>query len=322
MSLIIPPGAASAVSVPLAAALDAAATLAGEAKATATRRAYQADWADWAAWCAAMGQSPLPAAPELVAAYLAARAGGEAPLSMATLARRLVAISAAHRLHGTRLDTQHPALRATWQGLRRQRGTAQRQVAPATRAVLQAMLAATTDETLIGRRDRALLLIGYAAGLRRSELVALQVDDIEQLSDGLRLTIRRSKTDQAGAGEPIGIPRSNTATCAALDAWLAAAPITSGRLFRSVDRHGRIGEALSDKAVALIVKQRAAAAGLDPALFSGHSLRAGMITSAAAAGAADRDIQRQSRHKSAAVMQRYIRPASVFLNNVAEQVGL
>ncbi len=269
-----------------------------------------------------MGQSPLPAAPELVAAYLAARAQGPAPLSMATLARRLVAISAAQRLQGERLDTQHPAIRNTWQGLRRQRGSAQRQVAPATRAVLQTMIASIDAESLSGRRDRALLLIGYAAGLRRSELVALEVADIEQLADGLRLTIRRSKTDQEGAGEPIGIPRSNVATCAALDAWLTAAAITSGRIFRSVDRHGRLGDGLSDKAVALIVKQRAAAAGFDPARFSGHSLRAGMITSAAAAGAADRDIQRQSRHKSAAVMQRYIRPASVFRNNVAESVGL
>lgn len=165
LSLTIPPPAATSVSPPLAQALDAAATMASQAQAKATRRAYAADWADWVAWCAAMGQAPLPAPPELVAAYLAARSSGAAPLSMATLARRLVAISAAHRLQVQRLDTQHPALRATWQGLRRQRGSAQRQVAPATRAVLQAMLASIDAESLGGQRDRALLLLGYAAGL-------------------------------------------------------------------------------------------------------------------------------------------------------------
>jgi integrase len=256
-----------------------------------------------------------------VAAYLAARSAGDAPLAMATLARRLVAISAAHRLQGERLDTRHPAIRHTWQGLRRQRGTAQRRAAPATWSVIEAMIATTDRASLIGLRDRALLLTGYAAGLRRSELVALAVADLEQLADGLRLTIRRSKTDQEGAGEILGIPCGNVETCQALRDWLDAAQLTSGRIFRSVDRHGHVGEGLSDKAVALIVKWRAAAAGLDPAVYSGHSLRAGMITSAAA-GALDRDIQRHSRHKSQAVMQRYIRPASVFQDNVAQIVGL
>jgi integrase len=149
--------------------------------------------------------------------------------------------------------------------------------------------------------------------------VALTVEDMRPVADGLHLVIRRSKTDQEGAGEVIGIPRCNVETCGALRAWLDAAGISSGPVFRHVDRHGRLGATLSGHAVAVIVKRRAQAAGL-AGTFSGHSLRAGMITSAAA-GAADRDIQRQSRHKSQAMMQRYIRPASVFHNNVAQTIG-
>lgn len=322
MSLVSKPTTSLAISPALKDALHAAAEVARTSQAPATRRAYAADWADWAAWCEAMEQSPLPAAPELVAAYLTARAGPPKPLSLATLGRRLVAINAAHRLQGLRLDTQHPALRHTWQGLQRQLGKAQRQVAPATRIVLHSILAGIAGHTLADRRDRALLLLGYAAGLRRSEIVALSVEDIADLPEGLRLTIRRSKTDQEAAGEPVGIPRSSVLTCQALTDWLAAASLSSGRVFRSINRHGQVANALSDRAVALIVKRRATAAGLDAAIFSGHSLRAGMITSAAAASVPDRDIQRQSRHKSTAVMHRYIRPASIFLSNAVEIIGL
>ncbi len=295
-----------------------AASYAGSAKAKATLAAYEQDWADWQAWCAAGGHSAVPATPECVGAYLADRAE---TLKPATLARRLVAISYGHALHGEALNTKHPAIRNVMQGIRRQHGIAQRKVAPATRAVMLDMTT-TSGEGLIDLRDRALLLFGYAAALRRSELVAVAVEDIEEVPEGLKVTIRRSKTDQEGAGDLLVIPRSNAATLRALKDWMGAAQITSGPLFRSVDRHGKVGNSLSDKAVALIVKKKAKDAGLDATRFSGHSLRAGMITSAAAAGAEERDIQRKSRHRSVAVLRGYVRPATAFVNDVADKVGL
>jgi integrase len=184
-------------------------------------------------------------------------------------------------------------------------------------------MAASCDDTLIGRRDRALLLLGFAAALRRSELVALAVADMAVVAEGIRLTVRRSKTDQDAAGAVIGVVRTGTPSCpvAALTAWLAAAGITDGRLFRRVDRHGRIGAALSDQSVALVVKRRAALVGLDAAAFSGHSLRAGLATAAAAHGVEERLIMRQTRHVSLTV-RRYIRDGEVFLGNASGRVGL
>ena len=184
----------------------------------------------------------------------------------------------------------------------------------------------TLDDRLIGVRDRALLLVGFAGAFRRSELVALDVDDMADTTDGLVVTIRRSKTDQEGAGEQIGIPYgSDPATCPVRSyrAWLDASGVTSGPVFRAVTRHGRMSDRrLGDAAVADVVKRCARVAGLDPCQFAGHSLRAGLITSAAEAGVAERDIMRQSRHKSVPVMRRYIRGATVWQANAAAAVGL
>ncbi|MFC3124338.1 integrase [Pseudoroseomonas globiformis] len=188
------------------------------------------------------------------------------------LGRRLAAISTLHRLHGHRLDTRHPAIHNVLRGIRRSKGTAPRRVAAATTPLLRAMLG-TCDTGLAGTRDRALLLLGFAAALRRSELVALTVDDLTDVSEGLRLTIRRSKTDPEGAGEPLGVVRTGSPTCpvAALRAWREAAQIAEGKLFRRIDRHGNCGTALSDQSVAQIVKKRAGLAGLEAGVFSGHS---------------------------------------------------
>ncbi|MBK1657796.1 site-specific integrase [Paracraurococcus ruber] len=293
---------------------------ASRATAAATRKAYQGDWDCFAAWTTAHGLDLLPAQPETDGAYLAAKADS---LRVSTLERRLAAIATAHRLAGHQLDTRHPAIREVMRGIRRQHGSAQRQAAAATVEVVRAMVA-TCDDALLGLRDRALLLLGFAGAFRRSELVALQVADLAEEESGLRVTIRRSKGDQEGAGQLVGIARTGSATCpvAALAAWRNAAAIADGPLFRSVDRHGRIGDSLSDKAVALIVKRCAAAAGLDPAGFSGHSLRAGLATSAAAHGLEERDIQRQTRHRSATVLRRYIRDGGLFRANVSGRVGL
>ena len=299
-----------------------AAAYASTASAAATRKGYGSDWTHFAAWCQGQGLAALPAAPVTVGGYLAAMAP---VLKVSTLGRRLAALAIAHRLAGHQLDLKHPGIAAVMTGIRRQHGSAQRQAAPATVDVVKAM-AATCGEDLAGLRDRALLLLGFAGAFRRAELVALQVEDVTEdaAAGGLRVTLRRSKGDQAGEGQVVGIARTGSATCpvAALALWRGAAGIETGRLLRSVDRHGRVGDGLSDKAVALVVKRRAEAAGLDPALFSGHSLRAGLATSAAAHGLEERDIQRQTRHRSVAVLRRYIRDGALFRANVSGKIGL
>lgn len=304
----------------LIAAVGQARAYASEAIAEATRRAYRGDWLCFSTWCVENGTSPLPATPETVGGYLAKKAE---TLRVATLERRLASIATAHRLAGHQLDTRHPGIRDVLRGIRRQHGSAQRQAAPATVDMVKAMVG-TCDGSVIGLRDRALLLAGFAGAFRRAELVALDAEDMEEVTEGIRITVRRSKSDQDGEGQVVGISRTGSETCPveALAAWRTAAGITEGRLFRSVDRHGRVGGSLSDKAVALIVKRRAEAAGLDPQRFSGHSLRAGLATSAAAAGAEERDIQRQTRHRSVTVLRRYIRDGELFRRNVSGNVGL
>ncbi len=296
-----------------------AAAYARATSAETTRKAYARDWIDFAHWCRAMHLSPMPAAPATVGTDLTALAER---LAAATLTRRLAAISTRHRLAGHRLDTKHPAIHDCLRGIRRSLGTAQRRVEPATTEVVQAMVT-SCDASLLGLRDRALLLLGFAAALRRSELVALDVGNISVVAEGLRVTIKRSKTDQERAGEVVGVVRTGTATCpvAALQTWLAAAGISEGRAFRAIDRHSRIGTGLTEQSVALIIKRRAAAIGLDPATFAGHSLRAGLATAAAANGVEERVIMRQTRHVGVTV-RRYIRDGEVFVGNASGRVGL
>jgi integrase len=238
-----------------------------------------------------------------------------------------VAIGQAHRLGGYRLDAQHPAIRETMKGIRRRHGTA-----PAKKAavVVDALRDAISELAKIpgprALRDRAMLLVGFAAALRRSELVALDVADIQPVTEGIIITLRRRKTDQAGSGTEIAIPYGRSErTCPVLTlrAWLAAAGITAGPLFVSVSRHGVVGSArLSPIDVARAVKAAMGGADYDPAAYSGHSLRSGFITSAARAGVAERDIQNQSGHRSLPVLRGYIRRGSLFINNAAAKVGL
>jgi integrase len=180
--------------------------------------------------------------------------------------------------------------------------------------------------TRVGLRDRALLLLGFAGAFRRSELVGLDVADLEFARAGVIVTLRKSKTDQEGRSRRLGIPfGSSEQTCPvrSVQAWLEAARISEGPVFRSLDRFQQVqGARLSDKAVALIIKRRAKAVGLDPARYAGHSLRAGLATSAAAAGASERVIMSQTGHRSADMVRRYIRDGSLFTSNPAGMVGL
>ena len=283
-----------------------------------TTKAYETDWSDFAGWCDRNNLVALPATPATVGLYLTSLVDR---LKVATLTRRLAAISTRHRLAGHRIDTKAPEIHDVLRGIRREHGTAQRRVAPATTDVMQAMVA-TCDESMIGRRDRALLLVGFAAALRRSELVALNVADVAFVPQGMTVLVARSKTDQEQAGQSIGV-QTGTKTCpvAALQSWLAAAKIEDGRVFRRINRHGQLGPALSDQSVALVVKRRAAMIGREANEFSGHSLRAGLATAAAAFGVEERVIMRQTRHVGVTV-RRYIRDGELFLQNASGRVGL
>lgn len=286
--------------------------------------AYASTWKKFAAWCATTGVDSLPAMPQAIALYITHLA--DAKYKAATIDRALVAISQVHKLAGHPTPTSAPHVREVRAGIRRTLGTAQVRKAPVLVDDLRAMTSQLDDTKLIGLRDRALLVLGFSGAFRRSELVALDVEDVVFVRDGLEVTIRRSKTDQQGEGRKLGVPfGSAPTTCPvrALRAWLDAAEITTGAVFRSVNRHGRVSaKRLGGHAVACVVKSHAEAAGLDATTYSGHSLRAGLATAAAKAGKSERVIAKTTGHKSMTVLRRYIRDAELLIENAASGIGL
>ena len=310
----------SALSIHLAALADEAAALAGNARAAATKRAYKSDWAHFENWCLRAALDALPALPTTVGLYLTAHWES---LAVATLERRVSSIAVAHRLAGHYYDTRHPAIRDVLNGLRRLRGARQRQAAPLTVALARKALVGCAGR-LIDDRDRALVLVALAGALRRSEVVALDVTDITPVAGGLRVVIRRSKTDQDGAGELVQIGATGTETCpvAAYMTWITRARITIGPAFRSVSRHNRVGPALTARHISEVLKKRIAEAGLDPSKYSAHSCRAGFATTAASVGLEERIIARQTRHRSMTVLRGYIREGELFQRNLAREIGL
>ncbi|OPY60119.1 MAG: Tyrosine recombinase XerD [Pelotomaculum sp. PtaU1.Bin065] len=293
-----------------------------QAKAKNTIKSYRADWQDFTTWCNNNNLIELPADPETVAVYLAHLAETS---KVSTLQRRISAISQAHQAAGHPSPTCTMEVRAVMAGIRRERGSAQAGKAPVLVDDIKAMVD-TLPDNLIGIRDRALLLLGFAGAFRRSELISLDVEDIEFSREGITVTLRKSKTDQEGHGRKIGIPYgSNIDTCPvrSLQAWLEGSGINEGPLFRSINRHGSLQQGrLSDKAVALVVKRTTEAAGLDPVMYSGHSLRAGLATSAAMAGVSERAIMNQTGHRSVSMVRKYIREGSLFRDNAAAGLGL
>jgi site-specific recombinase XerD len=278
----------------------------------ATRKAYASDFKIFSAWCAIHGLAALPAAPETVALFLASQA--QAGVAASTLNRRLAAIKCAHEAQGHATPTAHKGVTAALKGIRRAKGTAPAKKKAATAELVKEMVR-HCPHTLVGQRDRALLLLGFAGAFRRAELVALTVADLAFVADGLRVTIRKSKTDQEAAGQVIAIPYGSVWFCpvTALKRWLAVAGIEAGYLFRAVGKGGRVGEAaLSDKSVAKRVKHYAGHIGLDSADFAAHSLRAGFVTSAAEAGASIFKMAEVSRHRSTDVLAGYVRSANLF----------
>jgi len=294
-------------------------------KAPNTLRAYRADLADFTLWCKELGHESLPAVPITIVLYLTALA--EAGAKPSTIQRRLSALAQAHKLAGhDPSPTADHHVKMAMAGIRRRLGTRPDQKVAVITQELRQLLAVTPDETVAGQRDRALLLLGFAGGFRRSELVSLDVGDVAETADGLRVLIRQSKTDQEGEGREIGIPfgqHPETCPVRAMRAWRGTAGILDGPLFRGVNRHDQIqARRLTDRSVALVIKRAAERAGLDPAGYAGHSLRSGLATAAADGGASERSIMRQTGHTSVLTVRRYIRSGSLFHENAAAYVGL
>jgi site-specific recombinase XerD len=304
---------ADAASLPatLGPELEEAAGYARAEKAESTRRAYRSDFAQFRSWCETKRVPALPATPEAVAAFLAAEASRGA--KVATIGRRLAAIRYAHKLAGHEPPTNSEAVKATVRGIRRTARSSPTRKTPATADKVLAMVS-KADTELKGFRDRAILLLGFAGAFRRSELIALDVADLEFCDGGLRVTIRKSKTDQEGLGATIAITRGAVACPVdAVRAWIKAGAIVDGPLFRPVTRTGKISaRRLSARAVAELVKCYARRAGLRAADFSGHSLRSGFLTSAAARGASIFKMMDVSRHKSIDTLRGYVRDAEMF----------
>lgn len=285
----------------------------GAATADNTRLAYRQDLADFQRW----GGS-IPALPETLAAFIAERT---ATLSTHTISRRVVGISRAHATLGHPDPAKSDLVRTVLRGIRRRHGKPQRQVTPLLKQDLLSML--TTMQGTKGVRDRALLLLGFAAAFRRSELVALNVEDLEFVREGLVIHLLRSKTDQLGEGRKIGVPLGRTSACPvkAVEKWLEVSKITSGPVFRAINRGGGVGQLqLSAQSVSLVLKDYAKAIGLNPANISGHSLRSGLVTSAIQAGVAVHKIQQQTGHRSVEMLARYIRDAGLFDSNASGAV--
>lgn len=274
-----------------------------------TRKAYRSDLAHFTEW----GGS-LPAIADIVARYLADHAEALAPSS---LARRVATLSKVHEANGWPNPCRSEIVRATMRGIKRVKGTAQDQARPLMREDLFILLDALGDDAR-GKRDRALLLIGWAGGFRSSELVGLDLADVEEVRQGLVLHLRRSKTDQTGQGRKIGIPLGRTRHCpiAALSAWLVVLNKDEGPIFRPVDRHGNVQpDRLRSDAVSTILRNRLASAGIAPDGYSGHSLRAGLATSAIKAGVPTYKVRAQTGHASDLMLSRYVRDAGLFDGN-------
>lgn len=297
---------------------DAALDYGRAALSSNTMRAYRSDWQDFQGWCAERGRSHLPANAATVANYASSLA--DAGKKVPTIARKLAAIRFFHRGAGLDNPTDNAGVAAILKGIRRTVGTAARQKAPATVDVIHAMMARISADSLQGKRDRALLLLGFAGAFRRSELVAITVEDLTFSDEGVDVFLPKSKTDQEAKGQSVAILNGKALKPAdRLKEWLQAAGITSGPIFRRFNRGDRLtGETLTDQAVALIVKKYADAAGLDVASLSGHSLRAGFVTSAAENRASISWIMEVTRHRDPRTVETYVRRADRFKDHAGD----
>ena len=280
-------------------------------KASITLRAYKADFKDFALFCQQNGLNSMPSEPKIITLYLTRLSKSS---KFSTLKRRLASISVIHKLNGHYLDTKHPIITENLLGIKRVKGTHQKAKKPILINDLKLIInAINEDKNQINRsKNKALLLIGFAGGFRRSELVAILFDDVEFVQEGVKIFVKRSKTDQSGEGMTKGIPYfSNPDYCPviSLKSWIQEGQIKSGKIFD-----------MSDKNVALTIKKYAAIAGLDQNKYSGHSLRSGFATSTAELGAEERSIMAMTGHKTTQMVRRYIQEANLFKNNALNKI--
>jgi len=282
-------------------------------KASNTLRAYRADYKDFAGFCFKNGFKPMPSEPKIISLYLTYLSKSS---KFSTLKRRLASISVIHRLSGHYVDTKHPIITENLMGIKRVKGSYQKAKKPILIRDLKLLInVIDKDENEKNRfKNRALILIGFAGGFRRSELVAIVYEDIEFVSEGVKIFVKKSKTDQSGEGMTKGIPYfSNQSYCPviSLKNWIEKTKIKSGKIFD-----------MSDKSVALTVKKYTALAGLDSNKYSGHSLRSGFATSTAEFGADERSIMAMTGHKTTQMVRRYIQEANLFKNNALNKIKI
>ena len=296
-------------------------------KATNTIRAYKSDFKDFGLFCAQNGFKSLPSEPKVVSLYLTYLSTKDAKMS--TLKRRLVSIGVIHKIKGHYLDTKHPSIIENIMGIKRRKGSVQKGKKPLLINNLKLLINVIDQqkcEEIKKLRDRSIILIGFSGGFRRNEIVALNYDDLDFVHEGLKLSIRRSKTDQFGEGMIKALPYfDNSKYCPviSLKNWIDTSKIKSGSLFRRLTKGSRLSDnRLTDQTVALLIKKYLQLAGIESKNYSGHSLRSGFATSAAESGAEERSIMTMTGHKSTEMVRRYIKEANLFKNNALNKIKI
>ena len=296
-------------------------------KANNTVRAYKSDFKDFGLFCSQNGFKSLPSEPKIVSLYLTYLSTKEVKIS--TLKRRLVSIGVIHKLKGYYLDTKHPSIIENIMGIKRRKGSKQKGKKPLLINNLKKIINvidAEKNEEIKKLRDRSIILIGFSGGFRRSEIVSLDYDDLDFVKEGLKVSLKRSKTDQFGEGSVKGLPYfENSQYCpvVSLRKWIKTSKINSGALFRRFTKGSKLSEnRLSDQTVALLIKDYLEIAGIESRNYSGHSLRSGFATSAAESGVEERSIMAMTGHKSTEMVRRYIKDANLFKNNALNKIKI
>ena len=296
-------------------------------KASNTVRAYKSDFNDFRLFCAQNGFKSLPSEAKIISLYLTQLSTKN--VKMSTLKRRLVSIGVIHKLKGHYLDTKHPLIVENLMGIKRRKGSIQNGKKPILINILKKIINVIDQqkkEKIKILRDRTIILIGFSGGFRRNEIVSLDFDDLDFVEEGLKINIKRSKTDQFGAGSTKGLPYfENSQYCpvVSIKKWIEISKINSGALFRRFTKGSNLSEKrLTDQTVALLIKEYLGLAGIDSTNYSGHSLRSGFATSAAEAGVEERTIMAMTGHKSTEMVRRYIKNADLFKNNALNKIKI
>ena len=294
-------------------------------KANNTIRAYKSDFKDFSVFCTKNGFKFLPSEPKIVSLYLTHLSSKNHKIS--TLKRRLVSIGVIHRLKGLYLDTKHPSIIENIMGIKRRKGSVQKSKKPLLISDLKQIINVIdhqNNDEIKKLRDRSILLIGFSGGFRRNEIVSLDYDDLDFVKEGLKINIKKSKTDQFGEGSFKGLPYfNNNQYCPVLSIkkWIKVANINSGPLFRRFSKSLKLSEKrLTDQTVALLIKKYLEIAGIESKNYSGHSLRSGFATSAAESGAEERSIMAMTGHKTTQMVRRYIKEVNLFKNNPLNKI--